>query len=197
MARLGNALANMPPSSLPGSEASQMPLQGFSSSEHESVSYPATSKRPPPPPGGSGPKLAIRQHAVPEAPVMPYDPFGDPEYQQAFGNAALEHQIAHASYDPSRADQTFQARLRQARSALPKRAAAPAPVLPFRTGSASETERGPMAGPVRSKTKGKDFDGPLATSFGAKKAAASGSVSDSSRSARRGAINTQRPVTYV
>jgi hypothetical protein len=56
-----------------------------------------------------------------------------------------------------------------------------------------------MAGPARSRGYAKkDFDGPMATSFGAKKkAAASGAVSDSSRSARRGAINTQRPVTYV
>ena len=177
-----------------------MPIQGFSSSDAESVVYNATSKRPPPAPGGGGPTLAIRRHAVPEPPIIPYDPLGDPEYQQVFGNAALEHQIAHASYDPSRAGQTFQARLQQARNALPKRAAAPAPVLPIR-GSASESERGAMAGPARSRggsAKGKDWDGPLATSFGAKKkAAASGSVSDSSRSARRGAIDTRRMVTHV
>ena len=206
LARLGNALATLP-SSMPGSDVpSQMPLQGFSSSEAESIAYPIT-KRPPPPPGGGGAAVAIRRNALPEAPIMPYDPFADPEYQQVFGDAALEHQIAHASYDPARVDQTFQARVRSAKSKLPKPAATPAPILPFRTGSASESEHGPMAGAARSRGGGstssrtradretakalaKTWDGPLATSFGAKKAPP-GAVSDSSRSARRGAIDTR------
>ena len=200
LARLGNALATMP-SSMPGSDVpSQMP-KSFSSSEAESVPY-TVAKRPPPPPGG-GASTAIRRHALPEAPVMPFDPFADPEYQQVFGNAALEHQIAHAGYDPARADQTLQARVQLAKSKLPTRAAASAAILPF-AGSASDSERGPSAAAARrrggtasarsrsdreaAKTPAKNWDGPLATSFGAKKAQA-GNVSDSSRSARRGAID--------